>query len=250
MITRSSTLKGAIVIGLIAAILPAFFTTTITAAPTAGTCRTRVVRELTAIHDEYRAHVFGTRVDRDGKNSVLTGGFSDQPQVGILETQQRMTSELVGPLVDSYRVLRCRSLTICEIMTRSINAKDTDTTVRPLGCVEVTRPLYGECYLSGTPAPDEPGTAGSLGDSFQLEAFCKQVVSDTLTYEQSALGLAVGYDTGYRSTLQIAGMMDWMQEDLVTSSLEPIRNMVNLLGKLYQIPCFIGQCDYAKHNPL
>jgi hypothetical protein len=53
----------------------------------------------------------------------------------------------------------------------------------------------------------------------------------------------VAYDSGYRSLLQLSGMVDWMLEGFPTETVKAVSDMVNMLGKLHQIPCFIGQCD-------
>jgi hypothetical protein len=171
-------------------------------------------------------------------------------RTGILETKERLTSELVAPLVESYRVLRCRSMTVCQTMLDSLQTKGGNTKVQPLGCTLQTVKRYDECALAGggssSSSASEAGE-GRLEEADQLQAYCEEMVSDTLQFEQAALRLAVAYDAGYRSMFQLAGMMDWMQQDIALSTLEPIRNMVGLLGKLHQIPCFAGQCDVPFH---
>jgi len=216
--------------------------------PSQQACYSKVVDELVDVHDTYRSYIFGSRRDSDGKFSVLTGGFTDQARQGIFETKGRLTSEFVGPLVESYRVYRCRSLEVCAVLGESITKKysDADTiSVQLLGCAErQNMKPYPQCYFAGE---NDDGTgAADASDSFtplRLLDQCQQLVEQTLAAERSVLRLAVGYDAGYRSMLQFSGMMDWMLDGFPTQAVRAIGNMVNLLGKLHQIPCFIGQCD-------
>ncbi len=203
-------------------------------------CRNKLAGELSKVHDEFRSYIFGSRLDAEGTFTVLTGGHADAERKGIFETQGRLTSELVPPLVESYRALRCRSYTICAVLRESVGVKGGEVTVRPLGCAEQTVPRYAECYLA---EPQSTFTA-SQNDEDDLRKYCGQMVEDSLQFERRALQLAVAYDSGYRASAQIAGMIDWVQVEFPGYVLKPLRDMVGLLGKLYEIPCFIGQCDY------
>lgn len=204
-------------------------------------CLKRVVTEIVKVHDEERAHVYGSRADRNGTFTVLTGGSYDQEVQGIFETKGRLTSELVPPLVQSYRTLRCKLVAVCEVLSSSLQAQTGTMTVHTLGCEPITLPRYPECIL----AVDDLSTpvSASLSDVTTLKTECATLVTQTLASERSALRLAVAYDSGYRAMLQFAGMMEWMLHDLSTTAIAPVRDMVNMLGRLHQIPCFIGQCD-------
>jgi len=208
--------------------------------PTINTCRDKMVDELSKVHDDFRSYVFGSRLDRDGKFSVLTGGNVDAERRGILTATGRLTSELVPPLVESYRVLRCRSFTVCKVVSASMEKKGGAVTVRPLGCGEQTIDRYKECYL----ANDQDQSGSPLSDQMSLSSYCDQTVTDSLAMERRLLQMVVAYDAGYRSFLQLAGMIEWLESKLTNEVLYPFRDMVNLLGRLHQIPCFIGQCDY------
>lgn len=214
------------------------------AGPTSGPelCRKRMVREIVTLHDEERAHVYGSRADRKGGFTVLTGGSSDKEMSGILETKARLTSELVPPIVQSYRTLRCNLVAVCEAVSGSFRTQGGAMNIRTLGCEQVSIPRYPECFLADDEVNNTPGT-GSTSDLQELSSDCATFVNQTLASERSALRLAVAYDSGYRAMLQFAGMMDWMLSDLPTSAVAPVRDMVNMLGRLHQIPCFTGQCD-------
>lgn len=200
-------------------------------------CRARIVHELLKERDEERAAIFGARKDRKGTIIVLTtGGKTAKEKVGILETKERLTSELVEPIVQSYRTLRCRMDNICKAAAYSTQTKRSGSVdVQVLGCSKQTLPIYDECRFTA-----------SLDQNLLPGAFCQSVVDDTMQAERGILATAVAYDAGYRSMLQSTGIMDWMMEGFQATALRPVRDMVNMLGKLHTIPCFIGQCDDPK----
>lgn len=196
-----------------------------------------MVSELGTVHDEFRAHIFGARSNpKGGGVTVLTGGSAAAPVKGILETKGRMSSELIAPVVESYRVLRCRSIAVCMAMQQSFGNGRSPVAVEPLGCGAATVPRFGECRFANSDS--------SLQQTQQaLTVACATLVERSLKVERAVLTAAMSYDSGYRAALQIGGMIDWMQQDLPTAAIKPIRDMIGLLGKLHEIPCFIGQCD-------
>jgi hypothetical protein len=211
--------------------------------PPEQTCRDRIQLELTGIVYDYRAHIFGSRDALSSDISIpITGGFSfREPIEGILETRGRLTSELVAPLVESYRGLRCRALSVCSVMEQSFDELGGDVTFAELGCPEVTVPRFDECnFRAGTDTvADDEGQSATV----TMLTECNQLVESTLQMERAILELAVTYDAGYRSNMQLAGMHDKMMQSLSKDALTTTAGTVNILGKLHQIPCFIGQCD-------
>lgn len=197
-------------------------------------CYGKMVSEMVAVHDEWRAHLFGSRRGTDGTVTVLTGGEAEREQTGIFETKGRLTSELTLPLVESYRVYRCRTLAVCQIAANSINIDSGAFNVKLLGCAEMNVERYPECYFAG-------GTLQS--EATDVLGQCQKLATETLASERAILQMAVAYDSGYRSLLQFAGIMDWMLQGFPTGTIRVIADMVSMLGKLHQIPCFIGQCD-------
>ncbi len=205
-------------------------------ATTPDDCRRHVIDRMSIIHDEYRSRIFGARENEEGDFEVLTGGLASQTGTGIMETKARLTSELVWPAVESYRILRCRTNAICLAMKQSFDVNaGTSLTIKQLGCAEQTIDSYPSCSFVDT---------GFLPtDRMGLEAECSGMSESSLSAEKAVLKLAFAYDSGYRSMLQTAGIIDWLQGDFPDRVLTPIRDMVNMLGKLHEIPCFIGQCD-------
>ncbi|MBP7114247.1 MAG: hypothetical protein KBA40_02215 [Candidatus Peribacteraceae bacterium] len=214
-----------------------------------NSCFERVASELVDAHDEWRSRLFGSREDADGKFIALTAGEVDAERTGIFETKNRLTSEFIEPLVESYRVYRCRSLAVCEIASRSIQTNGGDFDLHLLGCAEQLVTRYGECYFGGQGGQGDE-SAKLLSAATNVVRNCQQLVTETLASERAVLRLAVAYDSGYRSLLQLAGMVDWMLEGFPTETVKAVSDMVNMLGKLHQIPCFIGQCDHPKTDDL
>lgn len=205
-------------------------------------CRDFITDKLSTVHDTYRSVLFGSREDEDGKFIANTGGEVDAARKGIFETRYRETSELIWALVESYRVLRCQNLYVCEVMQKSFdNALDDAFEIDLLGCEGEVLTPYDECTFV-----DE----NLLPDVGVLTKKCQQLVEDTLAMEQAILRLAVAYDSGYRASLQFVGMTDWMMKDFPERAFVPLRGMVNMLGKLYSIPCFMGQCDMPDNSDI
>lgn len=211
-----------------------------------------MTKELWSVRNVFRLHLYGGRKNDAGNVSVLTAGRMEpgpSPIAGIFEIRGRLTSELIDPLVESYRVLRCRALEVCNVMRQSQQYQSGNVEVRILGCAPETYTRMDECYLATPATPSSSASSnnpGTTGEAAALTEQCGVMATGMLAEERAALFLAVGYDSGYRSLLQVSGMMDWMLEAFSTESIRGLRDMVNMLGKLHQIPCFIGQCDSPK----
>lgn len=206
-------------------------------------CYNRVVGEMVEVHDEYRARLFGSRRDSEGNFSVLTGGTTSEEHVGVFETKGRQTSELVEPALESYRVYRCRTMAVCDVLRQSLGRPEeavSELNVHLLGCTEQTLESYDECSLA---VADDAKNDNTQSDAVRITQECDALADATLRVERSVLRLAVAYDAGYRSLLQLAGIMDWMLEAFPSQTIRAVADMVNILGKLHQIPCFIAQCD-------
>lgn len=219
--------------------------------PSAELCMGSVERHMLDHVDMWRAVVYGARALPRGGHALITGPIvspvvsafiAARPSpYGILETKGRLTSELIEPILQSYRVLGCELQSVCAIAAASIESTGGQITVRPLGCASMTEPLYNECFIASTATPTT--TAGSVIDRQSINGDCQTLVERTLAMEAAILKGAVAYDAGYRASLQSAGIFDWLMQDTSSSAIAPIRDLVGLLGKLHEIPCFAGQCD-------
>jgi hypothetical protein len=106
--------------------------------------------------------------------------------------------------------------------------------VEPLGCLERELPSMNLCTYTGE---------RSIIHEQELNAYCTDVMNKTLPAERSALTLAVAYDANYRSDVQTIGMFDSFLKLLPVYLFRPLQQMVGLLGKIHQVPCFLTQCD-------
>ncbi len=215
----------------------------------ANACLNRAATEFVTIRDEARSYIFGSRKNTseplDGF-SVLTGGTATEERKGIFETKERLSSELTEPIVQSFRTFTCKSLSICEVLQLSLQKKDEDVTIRLPGCAEEVKPRYVECLAAPTDATSASSDSPPSAMPHTIRTLvqeCNEMIQKNIDAEKNILKLAMAYDAGYRSMLQFAGMMDWMLQDLENRAIRPLRDMVQMLGKLHQIPCFIGQCD-------
>ncbi len=205
-------------------------------------CFQRIASDMVAVHDEWRAQLFGSRRGADGRIVALTGGDVSEERIGIFETRGRLTSELIEPIMESYRVYRCRTLEACQVATQSFGIDGGTFDLKMLGCHKRTVERYGECYFGGKSDASD-GNVDVQNSATRILQRCQQLASETLDSEQAVLKLAVAYDSGYRSLLQLAGMIDWMLQGFPSQIIRAVSDMVMMLGKLHQIPCFIGQCD-------
>ncbi len=229
------------------------------ASPAIGvqSCKDTIVRELSTVHDVYRSVLFGTQpfpessassggsstsssASSAAQFSVRTGGTVSSSVRGILESPGRLSSELIGPVTESYRVYRCRSRAVCAAMEQSLTqiapiAKSIS--IETLGCEPVDLQTYPSCALSS------PEAKVSASDIPVLTAFCTSIVTDTLSHERAVLRTAFAYDSSYRSLLQYAGMVQAMLKDVPSILFAPLKQAVQMLASFSRIPCFIGQCD-------
>ena len=153
-----------------------------------------------------------------------------EPRTGIFETKKALTSELIPPLTQSMRALRCRLAAVCEA---SVSKEETIMVQTP-GCMELPVDPMPSCQFGDT------AKAGQVGI---MRGYCRQVADRLLDQESELLKLAVTYDASYRSTVQFAGNFDLFLKEFRVSLLTPIRQAVSLLGQLNRIPCFTSQCD-------
>lgn len=213
-------------------------------------CMEQITREFTDRIDEARAVVFGARLLPTGDVALTTGPvvrpsvaqrLRARPSIdGILETRGRMTSELIEPLVETHRTLRCRLAAVCLAAADAIDLGPGNSTTRVLGCEDETLPRLDACVLASSPSDPKSGT---LPDSLLIRTECTDLARRTLDAEAAILRAAVGYDAGYRAAIQEYGIFAWATSSVSSRAIEPIRDLVSLLGRLHQIPCFIGQCD-------
>lgn len=147
---------------------------------------------------------------------------------GLLETRKALTSELIPPIVQSMRALRCRMEAVC--MAASQGKGDTSAVkVTPDGCEEIELPRFDACSPTNIPETG-PGS-------------CSEAINAVLKHEMAMTQLAVAYDAAYRSLMQFSGNFDQFLSDFRFPLIQPLWQMVRTLGVLDNLPCFTSQCN-------
>ncbi len=151
---------------------------------------------------------------------------------GILETRKALTSELIEPITQSLRALRCRLLTSCYA------AQDSD------------RALAGESIIVDAPGclPVEiaPITACIIPNEAVIQETIRACYIDAkslITREAAVIEAVIAYDAAYRSLAQFAGVFNGLFTDMRDPLLVPLQTAIRVLSKLQNIPCFLSQCN-------
>src|SRR5690606_3030503 len=125
-------------------------------AQNADSCTREVVETRRMLHDEYRSGVrgsAGSTVIAGDASVIRTGGIVSDGRNGLFEPKYRLASELVGPLVESYRVLRCNALAVCAVLDESFAIggapaqAGATTMVQPPGCAAREMPKLTQCAV-------------------------------------------------------------------------------------------------------
>lgn len=168
-------------------------------------------------------------------NESLTWGDSTMDSAtdiparrGLLEVRKALTSELIPPIVQSMRALRCRMEAVC--MAAALGEGKTATVkVTPDGCQEFELPRFDACSPASIPETG-PGS-------------CKEAINAVLSHEMAMTQLVVAYDAAYRSLMQFAGSFDQFLTDFRFPLIQPLWQMIRTLGVLDNLPCFASQCN-------
>jgi hypothetical protein len=150
---------------------------------------------------------------------------------GLMEQRRTPTSDLLPPLLQSYRALQCRLRAVCGLSRASRAPSDglSPLVIETDGCLAVSfRPLP-QCV----PASILESGFGS----------CDDAVAGIMEREGRLLHLLVAYDAAYRSLLQFGGAFEGFLRDVQLPLLQPLWQAVRVLGSLDNLPCFLSQCD-------
>ena len=157
------------------------------------------------------------------------------PRRGYVEMRKALTSELIPPLLQNLRALRCRIRAVCELMeaSQAENASDP-ITVHVDGCLDTTFPRIQSCGFGGQ----------SLRfDQELVKDACPNTIDALFQRETTMLRTLVAYDASYRTLLQLSGIMEKFIYDFQFSLISPLWDTTRVLLELDRIPCFISQCD-------
>lgn len=154
------------------------------------------------------------------------------PRRGIFEIRKTPTSDLVQPVVQTVRALQCRLRAICDLAGDSFGKKSGDTvTITNDGCLPMTFPVMNGCI-------DAESTIFNT-----LPLNCQKARQQLVEREMQLLTLTASYDAAYRSLAQFAGIFQEFLVQFRFPLIEPLWQMVRMLGGLNGIPCFQAECN-------
>ena len=173
-------------------------------------------------------------------NPIVDSQGDIAPRKGIFETRRRLSSELVPHITQAYRTFECRIEGICRLLELS-ESKDNHTpqnvTVDIFGCRDIPAGTFTACHLQTNPTP--------LSTQGNLRQYCQTMVETLREREVQVTKLVMEYDAGYRSVLQLSGILRSFLGEMRGTVLGSLRSAANLIASFSRIPCFIGSCDDA-----
>ncbi|MDD4319596.1 MAG: hypothetical protein PHW10_04720 [Candidatus Peribacteraceae bacterium] len=172
-----------------------------------------------------------------------TGIDPSEGRTGILQTQRALTSDIIPPLLQSFRAFQCRALTVCEAADKATGSpkKDGDSasqsSLQAIGC----RPM--------DPAPlplCRPTPVWTFVDTVAMRSYCAPVAEELIRYEESLLGYLAHEDAAHRSLRQFGGNFEPILRMLDFSFLTPLDQASQFLGRFSRLPCFLPYCAPAQ----
>jgi hypothetical protein len=154
-----------------------------------------------------------------------------KPRRGILEIRKSPASDLIPEITQTFRAYQCRLNAVCMAALRSQTADSGDVTVEvtPDGCIELEMNILTKCK-------------NNLQESAGSQT-CPDIVRGMLDEESQLLILLTAYDASYRSLLQFEGAFEGFLDDFRFPLIEPLWQMVRVIGGFARLPCFLSQCD-------
>lgn len=152
---------------------------------------------------------------------------------GIFQVRKATTSELIPPILQSFRALQCRLKISCRLVQESLR-RGLPATIRieADGCTPMDLAPIASCSLT-----DDTSYA-----VVQIDA-CERRAAAILDHEQNVVQLAVAYDAAYRSLAQFAGTFEGFLTDFRFPLIEPLWQAVRAVSNIQGLPCFLAQCD-------
>ncbi len=158
---------------------------------------------------------------------------------GILSTKTHVTSELLPPMLQSLRALRCRLRSVCSAAILSLGAPEGQTALE--GSVEGCIP-YAEMGIQVFPGCRLVNQTDKTA-AVQVQKSCEEAFDALYNRESRVLELLVSYDAATRTLLQFAGGFRTFLDEFDGSLLKPFRQVADLLKEVTRIPCFLWKCE-------
>lgn len=159
-------------------------------------------------------------------------------QKGLLQTQQALTSDLLPPLLQSFRALQCRTASLCQAARLAVaptgGAGGGNIRVAVPGCEEIEVPPLPNCIASPLMSYEDP---------MELPRFCAAARDELVQFEEGNL-LSLGhYDASHRTLRQFAGYLEPFLQFVSFPFVAPLRQVTSFLGQWSaEVPCFLPYC--------
>lgn len=178
---------------------------------------------------------FNNTVD---SRSEIAQALGNANRVGILETKNATTSELIPYIGTSMRALQCQLYQLCDRVHKSkpFTEEDAPQSIEAIyyGCVPIQTTSIAECHIN---------TEESRVEASTIYHNCEDAVESILQHEAEVVNLAVQYDAAYRTLLQLSGSLDLFLQEIHWPISHTLRDTTDLITVLGRIPCFVASCD-------
>ena len=156
-----------------------------------------------------------------------------KPRRGIFEMKRATTSDLIPPVIQTFRAFQCRLRAVCMAADQAqmkLDPPDKKTiSVQPEGCIAFDEPVFSACT-----------------DNTQVVASftgCDDAINGVLAQETQILVLLTTYDSAYRTLLQFQGTFEGFLSSFRFALIDPLWQTVRVIGQMSHLPCFLSQCD-------
>lgn len=175
---------------------------------------------------------------------------------GILETQEALTSDLLPPILQSFRAFQCRVTAVCKAASLAVQWPAGDESIQERGkdepttaldndflSVDITGCLDLEVHLPRSCQPTPRTTfLKSYMDAAVVRTYCQPTAQSLLQYEEAQLSFLAHYDAAHRTLRQFAGYLEPFLASVRFPFLSPIRQDAQFFNTWNRIPCFLPFC--------
>lgn len=173
-------------------------------------------------------------------NPIMDSQGDIRPRTGIFETREKLSSELVPYITQAYRTFECRAEAVCRLLELSDRREEhtpQSVIIDVPGCRDIPARTYVACHREANESP--------VVDQGSLREYCRTMIMTLRRREEQVTRMVVEYDAGYRSVLQLSGILRTFMGEMRGTVLGSLRSTANLIASFSRIPCFIGSCDDA-----
>lgn len=173
------------------------------------------------------------------EQGITSGATEETPAIrhGILESQQALTSDLLPPILQSFRAFQCRAAAACEGIGRVAASGEASTETMQItipGCETLPVKPVQSCR----PSP----LINDWNDLSVIRAHCDPVMRTMVRYQEAQLAFLTHEDAAHRTLRQFAGYLEPMLQRLRFPFVSPLRQVADFLNRWSHVPCFLPYC--------